>query len=348
MASRSIASLSLTFGLVSIPVKVFSATESSAAVRFKLMSSGGARVRQQYVADIPPTAQDKDEEPAKEEPAPEEERSVEKVHAGAPKVVGFPTARVVPPPPSMPSMAESVIERSTMVKGYEYEKGKFVLFTPEELTALEAASRKTIDILSFIPENAIDPIYYHKAYFLAPDKGGVKPYSLLLRAMHDTGRCAVAKWAFRSKEYVAQIRAADDGMVLQQLFYADEVRSLADLHIERTEVGAAELALAMQLIRQIAADSYDPGQFVDEEKQRILAAVAEKVAGKQVRAPARASGPGGQVVNLLEALRASLQAKQGVDGTTKDSGLERKPVKRATRKASRLPAASTRPRSSKR
>jgi DNA end-binding protein Ku len=264
--------------------------------------------------------------------------------------VDFRASRREASPPAYDDEAESVIERSSMVKGYEFERGKFVLFTSEELKALEAGSRQTIDIVSFIPEKAVDPIYYSKAYLLAPDKRGAKPYSLLLRAMRDTGRCAIAKWAFRSKEYVAQIRAADDGMILQQLFYADEVRSLASLHIEMIDVGAAELNLAKKLIEQLFAASYDPTEFVDEEKQRILAAVEEKIAGKNIAALKQPSPTGGQVVDLLKALQASLEAKSGVGGTasgTKPPLTQRKPSKRAARKPPLVPAAPSKERSGK-
>lgn len=359
MVNRSIASLSLTFGLVSIPVKLYAATGSSAPIRFKLMASSGARLRQQYVAADPPLLAGQEpavvQDFAAEEPVVEVEEPPPEAQSGrmsefAAKVVDFPAARLVPPPSQATQIAqtdESVIDRSSMVKGYEFEKGKFVLFTPEELKALKAASRQTVDIVSFIPENAIDPIYYDKAYFLAPDKRGAKPYSLLLRAMRDTGRCALAKWAFRSKEYVAQVRVADGGLVLQQLFYVEEVRSMAGLHIELVDVRDAELSLAKQLIEQISADSYDPTQFVDEEKERILAAVAAKVAGEQIKAPAQAGGPG-QVIDLLEALRASLQPTQGAHGTAKTSKLERKPVKRATGKSLKTPAAPLKARGRKR
>lgn len=339
MAARSIASLSLSFGLVSIPIKLYSATESAAAVRFKLMASSGARLRQQYVADNPPAAI---EEPEMEEATPEPERPESKSRVAASRVVDFPTSRqaLAPPPyePPAPTAGPSVVERSEMVKGFEFEKGKFVLFTADELKALEEGSRQTIDIVSFIPERSVDPIYYDKAYFLAPDKRGAKPYNLLLRAMRDTGRCALAKWAFRSKEYVVQVRAADGGMVLQQLLYADEVRSMADLHIEQAAVGDAELKLAKQLIEQISTDSYDPTQFVDEEKKRILAAVEEKIAGKQIVAPEHVQIGGGQVVDLVEALRASLQSKNALVGANEETRApklpvgERKPVKRAPAK----------------
>jgi DNA end-binding protein Ku len=347
MAARSIASLSLSFGLVSIPIKLYSATESTSAIRFKLMGTGGARVRQQYVMDAP--AEEEEHAVAEEPEHADEAQESDARHftaerrSVASRVVDFPASQreVMPSPPTHrpPVAGPVVIERSEMVKGYEFERGKFVLFTLDELKALEEQSRQTIDIVAFIPEHAVDPIYYHKAYFLAPDKRGVKTYSLLLRAMLDTARCALAKWAFRSKEYVVQIRPAEGGMVLQQLLYADEVRSLADLSVERVDVGEAELKLAKQLIEQISVDSYDPTQFVDEEKKRILAAVEEKIAGRQVVAPEPGrSATGAEVVDLMAALRASLQQRKPLPASTepahmKEAQDERKPVKRAARKS---------------
>ena len=200
MAARSIASLTLSFGLVSIPVKLYSATESSATVRFNLLAKDGSRLKQQYVGD-------KD---------------------------------------------GKVVERADMIKGYEFEKDRFVLFTPDELKALDQAASHVIDIVAFVPEKSVDPIYYDKAYFLAPDKRGGKPYGLLMAAMRKSGRCALARWSWKAKQYVVQVRVAEDGLVLQQLLYAEEVRSMKELDIEKTEVSAAELTLALQLIDQIA------------------------------------------------------------------------------------------------
>ena len=231
MAARSIASLTLSFGLVSIPVRLYSAPESLAAIRFKLMGAGGARLRQQYVADEPAAAIEAPElEPA---PPPARLRSV-------PAQMAREDDRFEPPPPPAPAAEPALVERSDMVKGYEYEKGKFVLFTDDELKALQESSRQTIDIVAFMPAGAIDPVYYDKAYFLAPDKRGGKPYNLLLKALRATKRCALAKWAWRSKEYVVQVRPTDGGLVLQQLLYADEVRSIEDLKIELGEVGDAD------------------------------------------------------------------------------------------------------------
>ena len=265
MAARSIASLTLSFGLVSIPVKLYSATETSASVKFNLLAKDGSRLKQQYVSE-------KD---------------------------------------------QAVVQRADMVKGYEFEKDKFVLFSTDELKALEESSTHAIEIVAFIPEKAVDPIYYDKAYLLAPDKRGGKPYALLMEAMRKSGRCALAKWAWKSKQYVVQVRPVEDGLVLQQLLYADEVRSLKDLNIEPVTITPPELQLALQLIDQISEDSYDPGQYVDEEKLRILAAIDEKISGKQVVASAHNEEPStAQVIDLMDALRASLGKKKASTGAT--------------------------------
>jgi DNA end-binding protein Ku len=294
MAARSIASLSLSFGLVSIPVKLYSATESSATVRFNMLDKDGSRLKQQYVSE-------KD---------------------------------------------GHLVERAEMVKGYEFEKDRFVIFQPEELKALQESPSHTIDIVAFIPDKAIDPIFYDKAYFLAPDKRGAKPYNLLIEAMRQSGRVALAKWAWKAKQYVVQVRPAEDGLVLQQLLYADEVRSMKELDIEKVQVSPAELKLAMQLIEQISEDTYDPTMFEDEEKKRILAAIDEKIAGKQIIAnePHEEAAGGAQVIDLVEALRASLgkagaakkaapakAAEPAAAPAPADASKERKGVKRAAK-----------------
>ncbi|OGA97363.1 MAG: Ku protein [Burkholderiales bacterium RIFCSPHIGHO2_12_FULL_61_11] len=260
MSARSIASLMLSFGMVSIPVRLFSAAESAASVKFHLLAKDGSRLKQQYVSE-------KD---------------------------------------------QKMVPRSDIVKGYEFEKDHFVLFSPEELKALEESSNPVIDIVAFIPEKAVDPIYHDKAYLLAPDKRGEKPYALLVEAMRKSGRCALAKWAWKSKQYVVQIRPTEEGLVLQQLYYADEVRSLKDLNIEKVAVSPVELQLALQLIEQISEDDYDPTKYEDEEKKRVLAAIEEKINGKQIVAAAHHEEPtSGQVIDLMEALKASLGKKPG-------------------------------------
>ncbi|RZT42069.1 non-homologous end joining protein Ku [Cupriavidus agavae] len=260
MAARSIASLSISFGLVSIPVKVYSATETKSAVSFNLLHKGcGSRLRQQYIC-------------LKE---------------------------------------DVVVDRSEMVKGYEFEKDRYVTFTPDELKALEDAAEQTIDIVSFMPVGAIDPIYFDKAYYLGPDKRGAKPYNLLAEAMRETGTCALAKWAWKGKQYMVQIRVGDDGLVLQQLLYADEVRDMTELHVERADVNAAELKLAQQLIEQNSVEGYDAAAYTDEEKQRILDQIDKKIAGKKITVAAETPAPaGGEVIDLMEALRKSIGANK--------------------------------------
>ena len=305
---RAIASLSLSFGLVSIPVKLYSATEASAAVRFKLMRADGARVRQQYVSDAPI-----DERPEQQEATPSISMRSSRgqdppAMAQSSNVRKLSAAEILRPQRALdidePTL--SVVERDDLAKGYEFEKGKFVLFTPDELKALQQASRQTIDIVSFVPQETIDPVYYDKAYLLGPEKRGSKPYSLLHEALRTSERCALAKWAWRSKQYVVQVRAVDGGLVLQQLRYAEEVRSVGDLKIDLVPVTKAELQLALQLIEHIAEEAFDPTQFVDEEKQRILAAVEKKIAGQQIIAPQHVEASRAEVVDLMTALRASI------------------------------------------
>lgn len=259
MAARSIASLTLSFGLVSIPVKLYSATESASGVGFNLLTPEGGRVKQQYISEA----------------------------------------------------TGEVVDRADMKKGYEFEKGNFVIFAPEELKALEEGATHVVEIVSFVPEKSVDPLFYDKAYFIAPDKRGGKPYSLLRRAMRESGRCALAKWSYKGKTRVVQVRPAEDGMVFQQLLFADEVRALSDLHIEDEAVTDKELQLALQIIDQVSEDAYDPTAYEDEEKKRILEAIDQKIAGKQIVSPEAAAGQsGGQVIDLMEALRASLTANK--------------------------------------
>lgn len=336
---RAIASLSLSFGLVSIPVKLYSATESSSAIRFKLMRSDGARVKQQYISEEPEPPSSETVDVARPRAAGPREEVVLEASAPASNVRPFTKVSARPIEPEIEEVTPAVVERRDMVKGYEFEKGKFVLFTTDELKALEEGARQTIDIVAFVPQETIDPIYYDKAYFLAPDKRGNKPYSLLHEAMRTSGRCALAKWAWRSKQYVVQVRAAEGGLVLQQLLYAEEVRSLRDLKIDLVPVQKAELQLALQLIEHISEDAFDPNQFVDEEKQRILAAVEKKIAGKEIVAPQHVETTGAEVIDLMAALRASLSGA-GSERTSKQAAVapekasssrERKPARRAAK-----------------
>src|ERR1700682_3549468 len=256
MAARSIASLTVSFGLVSIPVKLYSATESSKAISFNMLHKAcGSRLKQQYFC-------------VKEE---------------------------VP------------VAREDMVKGYEFAKDQYVTFTPEELKALEEAGTHSADITEFVPIDSIDPVFFDKAYYLAPDKGGAKPFALLASALRESGRCALGRWAARGKQYIVMIRPVEDGLIMQQLLYAGEVRSMKDLEIPKTEGKPAELKLAKQLIEAQASDKFDPTAYTDEVSARIEAAVQKKVEGEEITMAEAPEGGGAQVIDLMEALRASLE-----------------------------------------
>jgi DNA end-binding protein Ku len=282
MAARSIASLTVSFGMVSIPVKLYSATEAAKAISFNLLHKAcGSRLKQQYFC-------------VKEE---------------------------VP------------VAREEMVKGYEFSKDQYVMFTPEELKALEEAGTHSADITEFVPIEAIDPVFFDKAYYLAPDKGGAKPYALLARALRESKRCALGRWAARGKQYIVMIRPVGNGnadaLVMQQLLYAAEVRSIKDIEIPQTEVKDAELKLAQQLIEQQASDRFDPAAYADEVRARIEAAVQKKVEGQEITLAEEPAG-GAQVIDLMEALRASLEKKPA-----KRARPAAEPAKPATRKAAK-------------
>ena len=280
MAARSIASLTVSFGLVSIPVKLYSATETSKAISFNMLHKAcGSRLRQQYICQ-------KEEIP---------------------------------------------VGREDIVKGYEFAKDQYVMFTPEELKAMEEAGTHTADITEFVPIESVDPVFFDKAYYLAPDKGGAKPYALLARALRESKRCALGRWAARGKQYIVMIRPADDGLVMQQLLYAAEVRSIKDIDIPKTEVRDAELKLAQQLIEQQAADRFDPSAYKDEVRERIEAAVQKKVEGQEITM-AEGPQPGAQVIDLMQALRASLDKKPAKRAAPAAAPQASKPAKKSAGK----------------
>jgi DNA end-binding protein Ku len=256
-AGRSIGSLTVSFGLVAIPVKLFTANQSSNAISFNLLhKADGSRLKQQYICQ-------KD---------------------GA------------------------VVERDDMVKGYEFAKDQYVRFTPEEIKAMEEVGSHAVEISEFVPIESIDPVYYDKTYYLAPDKGAGKPYALLTEALKQAGRCGVGRWAARGKGYLVILRPIGDVLAMQQLHYAADVRLASEVEIPKPEVKPAELKLAQQLIDAQTAEKFDPDAYKDEVRGRIEAAIKKKVDEGQEITMAEPAPPGeGKVIDLMEALRASLE-----------------------------------------
>jgi len=256
MPARSIGTGTLSFGMVSIPIRMYSAGESSSAVSFNLLHDKcKSRLKQQYVCP-------KDNE---------------------------------------------IVPRDHMVKGYQFTKDQYVTFTEDEIKAMAQESQKAIEITEFVPASAVDPVYFDRPYYLGPEKGGEKAYKLLSEAMKKTGRSALAKWAARGKQYLVLIRPVEKGLVMQQLLYADEVRPISEVPIEDADIKEPELALATQLIDQIAADEFHPENYEDDVRKRYQEAIQKKVEGQEITAAEEA--PKAQIIDLMEALKASLAAK---------------------------------------
>ncbi|MGH7703587.1 MAG: Ku protein [Gemmatimonadales bacterium] len=274
MTARSIGSATVSFGLVSVPVQLYSSSESAASVSFNwLHKKCGSRLKQQYVC---------------------------------------------------PKDGESV-EKDDMAKGYEFSKGQYVLFSPEELKALDEKATNSIDIAEFVPLNKVERIYLDKVYYLGPDKGGERAYRLLSEALKETGRAALGQYAARGKQHLVLVRPMHGVLVMEQLHYADEIRPASEVPIGEGAVKKPELELAKQLIEQSATDVFKPEAYSDQVRGRVQEAIQRKVEGKEITAePAEA--PQTKIIDLMDALKASL-AKAGKGG----SG-ERKPAQRAPRK----------------
>jgi DNA end-binding protein Ku len=203
-----------------------------------------------------------------------------------------------------------VVPRTEMVKGYEYRKDKYVVFTNEELKALDEQATNGIEITEFLPADAVDPVYFEKTYYLGPDKGGEKAFSLLGEAMEDAGRVALAQYAARGKSYLVLLRAAGGRLTMQQLFHSDEVRDASDVPGSTRQNREAEVKLARQLIDQISEEKFRPERYEDVVRKRIEKLIQSKLKGKDITEAAPSERPRAEVIDLMEALKASV-AKKG-------------------------------------
>jgi DNA end-binding protein Ku len=300
MALRSMASATVSFGLVSIPVRLYSATQASAGISFNLLHRKcGSRVRQQYVCPV----------------------DGEK------------------------------LERDDLVKGYEFAKGQYVTFTPQELEALEEASSQAIEIAEFVPLAEVDPVFFDRAYYLGPDRGGAKAYRLLAEAMRRSGKAALARYAARGKQYLVLLRPSGGRLVMQQLLHADEVRPATEVELEDAELKEPEVQLALRLVEQTASGAFHPEAYPDEVRARILALVEQKVQGKQIVATVP-EAPRAEVIDLIDALKQSLAAASRPpradraptaalprEPEREEAGHDRHPPRRAPRDLARARAA---------
>src|SRR5436305_60281 len=272
---RAIASAQIAFGLVSIPVKLFSAAESSERISFNMIHAEcGSRIQQQLFC-------------------PKDERT---------------------------------IDRNETAKGYEFAKGQYVLFNEEELKALEEKATQAIEISEFLPSTTIDPVYFSKSYYLAPDKGGDRAYALLTKALEQSGRWALARYSARGKGYLVVVRPLGKGLVMQQLYYANEVRTIDELDLGEPIVKDNELKMAMQLAEMGAAEEFHPENYRDEVADRVRGLIQRKIDGEEITA-SDVEEPHAQVIDLMEALKASLAGRAPRAASAPTSSKAKMPIK---------------------
>jgi DNA end-binding protein Ku len=260
----------LTFGLVSIPIRLFAAARSERISLNQLHKVCHSRVRQ----------------------------------------------------PQFCPTCNRQVERSEIIKGYEYEKDQYVLFTEEELDKLDPPSARTMEILQFVKLEDVDPLYFDASYYATPEDAGKKAYHLLLAAMEQSGHAAIAKLYMHQREYIVVIRPRANGLTIHTMYYADEIRSVSEYgQKDGAEPKEQERKLALQLIESLSAP-FEPQNFRDEYRESLKAMISAKLKGQEVAAaPHPQLAP---VVDLMEALKKSLAGKSG-----KQAPVEMKPPMRA-------------------
>src|ERR1700694_501868 len=261
MPPHALGSGTISFGLVAIPVKMYTAASAGGVSFHQLHAKCGNRLRQQMFCQVD----------------------------------------------------NEVVDRSAIVKGYEFQKDQYVRFTDEEIKSLEGETSRVIDIAEFVPLSTVDPIYFERTYYLGPDKGGEKAYRLLAEAMTQSERVALAKVVMRGKESLVLGRAAQGGLMLHTMYFADEVRSFAEIDKgQSAKIKEGELALAQQLIDGLSNAEFEPDRYADECRQRVLDLIEAKVEGKEITAV----GPQvqrAQVIDLMEALKESIAKRVPTD-----------------------------------
>jgi DNA end-binding protein Ku len=253
---------SVSFGLVNIPVKLYSAVQEKGLKFHLLHAEDGGRVKYKRVCAI----------------------------------------------------CEQEVGWDDIVKGYEYSKDHYVTFTDDELRAVDVESIRAIDVVSFVPLADIDPVYYNRTYYVVPEPSGLKAYRLLQEALEAEGQVGIAKVALREKEHLATIRLSGDVFALETMHWPDEIRAPEFEELDKeVEVKDAEVKMARQLIQQLGAD-FEPSSFRDEYRDKLEELVERKVEGQDVTVAAEPSEEPTKVVDLMEALKASVaQAKEKKD-----------------------------------
>jgi DNA end-binding protein Ku len=255
MALRPLRNATISFGLVNIPVRFYTATKSE-DVHFNLLhESCGSRVNRKW---------------------------------WCPK-------------------HEEIIGSDELVRGYAISKSKYVIFTDEEIDALESDDNRALDITEFLDLSEVDPVFFEKAYFLGPAAGGGKTYKLLTAAMKKQHKVALARWVSGNREHLVIIRPYENGLCLHTMYYADEVRDIGAVETENTAVKEKEMKLAEMLIDELSEKKFNPLRYKDEYRERLMDRIRAKSKGKTIVAEEKEEEKGGEVIDIMEALRRSLE-----------------------------------------
>ncbi len=290
-AVRSIWKGAISFGLVSIPVKLYSATEERDITFRQVHREDGGRIRYQRVCTV----------------------------------------------------CDKEVSYADIAKGYEMSDGSIVVLSDEDFENVPITTNRMIDVVQFVDLEELDPIYFNKSYYLEPEKAGIKPYVLLSRALEESGKVAVVKVALRQREALAAVRVRDGVFVLETMLWPDEVRQAQFGFLEEdVEVRPQELAMAGTLIDSLSGE-FDPNEFHDAYREALEEVIEAKVAGQEIVAPTARPDEGGAVVDLMAALRASVDAaKKGrVGGAAEDDSAT--PAKKAAKPAKKAAAKAAKP-----
>lgn len=280
---RSIWKGAISFGLVSIPVKLYSATEERDIAFRQVHREDGGRIRYQRVC----------------------------------------------------TTCGEEVQYADIAKGYEMSDGSIVVLTDDDFDAVPITTNRMIDVVQFVPLESLDPIYFSKSYYLEPEKAGIKPYVLLARALEESGKVAVVKVALRQREALAAVRVREGVFVLETMLWPDEIREASFGFLdEDVEVRPQELAMAGTLIESLSAE-FDPEEHHDRYREALEEVIEAKVAGHELVAPAAKPDEGGAVVDLMAALRASVDAAK--------SGRDAKPAAKAAKPAKKTAAKAAKP-----
>jgi DNA end-binding protein Ku len=273
MALRPLRNATITFGLVSIPVRFYSATKSE-DVHFNLLhASCGTRVNRKWWCPY----------------------------------------------------HEKIVSSDELIRGYAVSKNKYVTFTDEEIETLETDDNRALDITEFVDLGQIDPVFFEKAYFLGPAPGGGKTYHLLAAAMKDQNKVGVARWVAAGREHLVVLRPYEDGLILHTMYYADEVRDFSAIDIERAPAKEKEVKLAEMLINELTEKEFNPLQYKDEYRRRLMDRIRAKAQGKTIVAEEKEEEKTGKVIDIMDALRRSLEGGRTRVAAKRATSKTRKP-----------------------